>query len=156
MKPMFCYIVRAKQADGSSVFKIGMAGDVQKRLRSLQSGYPFVLTLEWQTPGGRETELELHDIFDEHRIQGEWFRCSAESEKLLDDLKRDGIRDFDSEFRAWLQKNLKGTDFEISNWVTLYSMMQAIQGRLRRIEKRLGLREDKPRVGLRVIAGMGE
>lgn len=99
--PDFVYIIRAKQPDGTSVLKIGTSTDVEKRLASLQTGYPFALSLVARWLGGRETELSLHLKFDKHRIQGEWFRSCAESEKLIEELIATGVLDLDVDQRKW-------------------------------------------------------
>lgn len=54
--------------------KIGTAGDVERRLRSLQSGNPVTLVLLGAMPAWGGEESELHAAFAEHRIRGEWFR----------------------------------------------------------------------------------
>lgn len=60
-------------AEGSSVVKIGHAGDVPKRLREIQVGNPVALSTLWVTPGSRPLESKLHVRFARFRLQGEWF-----------------------------------------------------------------------------------
>ncbi|MCX4581352.1 GIY-YIG nuclease family protein [Streptomyces sp. NBC_01571] len=53
--------------------KIGTASDVAARLRDLQCGSPVRLHVMWQTRGGRDLELALHQRFSAYRVHGEWF-----------------------------------------------------------------------------------
>jgi hypothetical protein len=57
--------------------KIGIAIDVDSRLKGLQTGCPFELLLRYKikVPKGMERNLEksLHEKFDRYRVQGEWF-----------------------------------------------------------------------------------
>ena len=58
--------------EGSPLVKIGYtSAEPKDRLRGMQTGLPFELTLLWFTKG--DFEDELHDIFAEHRVRGEWF-----------------------------------------------------------------------------------
>lgn len=53
--------------------KIGLSGDPEKRLRSMQSGSPVPLVLLHTEAGDFEREMELHHRFDLYRVRGEWF-----------------------------------------------------------------------------------
>lgn len=58
--------------------KIGTAGDVDTRLKSIQTGLPWPVRKLLLIKGGRGTERELHEQFSEYRLRGEWFvRSSA-------------------------------------------------------------------------------
>lgn len=58
---------------GASVVKIGVARDVESRLRGIQNGNPAKLEVLWRTPGSYDLEGELHKKFRRFRKQGEWF-----------------------------------------------------------------------------------
>jgi hypothetical protein len=49
-----------------------------KRLADMQTGCPKELRLLGQTEGDRHKETELHHVFREHWIRGEWFRPHPE------------------------------------------------------------------------------
>ena len=57
----------------TSEIKIGMAIDVQARLKGLQTAHPVKLELLAFTIGGREQEKAYHATFADHRLHGEWF-----------------------------------------------------------------------------------
>ena len=63
--------------------KVGISSSPADRLRTLQTGCPFKLTLfqQWEC-GDRDNALEHEDIFggvcDDARIIGEWFDMTAE------------------------------------------------------------------------------
>ena len=58
---------------GSGPIKIGIAVDVEKRRRSLQTAHPFPLTLLATCGGGKTQESAYHERFAEFRQEGEWF-----------------------------------------------------------------------------------
>jgi hypothetical protein len=59
--------------------KIGFTKhDVEKRIKSLQTGSASELTLIAKHPGSIDTERALHERFAMDRIQGEWFNVSDE------------------------------------------------------------------------------
>lgn len=58
---------------GTRPVKIGQAGDVASRLRSLQTSNPYKLKVLWRTPGDKGLERTLHNRFAKYRTQGEWF-----------------------------------------------------------------------------------
>lgn len=66
--------------------KIGVAQHPEKRLRQLQTAYPFPLKLLAVVKGAAPQEPEYHGRFAAHRLRGEWFeRCPeilAEIERL--------------------------------------------------------------------------
>lgn len=53
--------------------KIGMAGNVEKRLAQLRTGSPDDFEVLGTIPGDRETERALHARFDHLRHCREWF-----------------------------------------------------------------------------------
>lgn len=60
--------------------KIGKAKDVSTRFYQLQCAHPETLTLLCVIEGDKDKEDELHDLFLNLKIRGEWF--SPESELL--------------------------------------------------------------------------
>lgn len=70
--PAHVYVISAQ---GHRAVKIGFAAKPLTRLRDLQTGCPFRLTLEWSFPtyGAPEVETALHRRFAAQRVQGEWF-----------------------------------------------------------------------------------
>ncbi|MFD7488693.1 GIY-YIG nuclease family protein [Streptomyces mirabilis] len=53
--------------------KIGVAKDIARRIKSLQSGSATTLELRWSARGGFPLERYLHEQFDTRRTHGEWF-----------------------------------------------------------------------------------
>jgi Meiotically Up-regulated Gene 113 (MUG113) protein/AAA domain-containing protein len=60
----------------AGLIKIGIAYDVEARLKALQSNTGDRLHLLLAIPGGRAKEAELHQRFSADRVRGEWFRPS--------------------------------------------------------------------------------
>lgn len=62
--------------ESTSLYKIGKAKDVKKRMKQLQTGASFSLVLiaEFQT-GQEESKLEkaIHRRFSHYKTKGEWF-----------------------------------------------------------------------------------
>jgi hypothetical protein len=65
--------------------KIGIAKNVEKRLRELQIGCPHKLDLIGLVEGGREIEAAYHKRFRKLRASGEWFRLAP---PLTDEITR--------------------------------------------------------------------
>nr|WP_272924116.1 MULTISPECIES: GIY-YIG nuclease family protein [unclassified Streptomyces] len=63
--------------------KIGVANDVEVRVRELQIGSPVPLYLIWKTRGGQALERDLHERFAPYRIHGEWFDFGDENPAAL-------------------------------------------------------------------------
>lgn len=67
--PVSTYVIGI---EGSPLVKIGYTSVTpHERRGALQTGLPFELTLLWSAPGDFETQL--HDMFEEYRVRGEWF-----------------------------------------------------------------------------------
>jgi hypothetical protein len=79
--------------------KIGVAGDISKRLRALQIGSASPIALRWSTPGGYPLERHLHETFDKRRISGEWFdfRRVADPVKKIAEAANIFLKQFDSD-----------------------------------------------------------
>lgn len=61
-------------SNGQGLVKIGRSKDVQKRLKSLQTGSPHPLEIIRTFEGEGGAELWFHKEFEERRVHGEWFR----------------------------------------------------------------------------------
>lgn len=73
----FVYLIKAGKRKGVAV-KIGIAGDVHKRLAELQTGNPYELRCVGTIPFDNkeqayEMEQFLHHVYANRRLQGEWF-----------------------------------------------------------------------------------
>lgn len=66
--------------------KIGVAVDVEERLRTLQCGSPFELRLIARVPGGYDLEADLHRRLCEHRLHGEWFANTPVVLRVLEEV----------------------------------------------------------------------
>ena len=53
--------------------KIGVAEDPNKRVKELQTGNPFKLSLAKVIDGSYEEEKQLHDMLHLYQINGEWY-----------------------------------------------------------------------------------
>ena len=58
--------------------KIGIAKNIGRRMRSLQTSLPHEIKLICWEVGGRAEECALHSRFANSHIRGEWFSYSAE------------------------------------------------------------------------------
>lgn len=63
------------KSDETKEIKIGYtSGEVEKRLKSLQTGHPYKLQVLATMPGSRDDEKNLHERFASSRLSGEWFK----------------------------------------------------------------------------------
>lgn len=88
----YLYLVKAQ---GTSIFKIGIASDVDDRLATMQIGSPLKLELlrAVKRSDARKVEAQLHQKFDEYRSHGEWFSLpESDATKAFDDIS--GASDF--------------------------------------------------------------
>lgn len=69
------YFIRSGQC---GPVKIGIAKDVQTRLRGLQTGHHETLHLMRVVNGGSQEERWLHDHYRSNRLAGEWFNFSPD------------------------------------------------------------------------------
>lgn len=54
--------------------KIGRSVEPLKRMKVLQAGHPHELKLLGVIRGGADLEFQIHDLFKENRLEGEWFK----------------------------------------------------------------------------------
>ena len=59
------------------------------RLKALQIGNPYELSIELLVDGGHDVEGELHDMFSAARVRGEWFRAPPEEVTYM--LESNGV-----------------------------------------------------------------
>lgn len=95
------YIYLIENTVGEEVrYKIGYAGNIEKRLKQLQTGNPGLMNVVriYKTSWGRILEKTLHDKYSKFNIQNEWFILNKQQidtfikecekkEKILDSLK---------------------------------------------------------------------
>lgn len=83
-KEKFIYFISSDE-----LTKIGISEDPQKRIKTLQVGNPIKLEL-MATIGkaNRNLESQIHEYFNDERINGEWFRIGLiELIQFLDEFK---------------------------------------------------------------------
>ena len=73
--------------------KIGLAKDPEKRVTALQVSSPYALRLIYATPGGANTEREIHREYNRYRIRGEWFHPC---DQIFEDIEQ---------FKKWDKRN---------------------------------------------------
>jgi hypothetical protein len=76
---LYTYII---QGDPTTPVKIGRTEDVARRLADLQTANPMTLRVLLVRDG--DHEAELHQLFAEDRIQGEWFHFSTRIRRYLE------------------------------------------------------------------------
>jgi hypothetical protein len=77
----YLYLIRCDE-----FVKIGIACDVKNRLKTLQTGNPYPLTLidSFEFDDAVRVESVLHRKYDHARMRGEWFKLTdAELEELI-------------------------------------------------------------------------
>ena len=76
----FLYVVSFIDTSDNIFYKIGIAKDHRSRLATRQTSIPFDLKIELicYVQNMRNDEKELHQIFKEKRIRGEWFKLDKE------------------------------------------------------------------------------
>lgn len=61
----------------NSLVKIGRSVDVDRRFGDIQRMAPVRLEILWKTEGDWRLESQLHRVFRERRVHGEWFDFSG-------------------------------------------------------------------------------
>jgi hypothetical protein len=80
--PQLVYFIGAQ----SGPIKIGIAGNVQNRLKGLQTGHHEKLELLATCEGGQSLERDYHKRFASRRLNGEWFERCPEIEGEIERL----------------------------------------------------------------------
>ncbi|WP_328842872.1 GIY-YIG nuclease family protein [Streptomyces sp. NBC_00258] len=88
------YVVSSE--DNPKAVKIGVATEIEGRMKSLQAGSASPLVLRWSARGGFLLERHLHDRFDQRRINGEWFdfRRVADPVEVIVEAADEFLRQF--------------------------------------------------------------
>lgn len=79
------------EADGDSPVKIGYSAWPKRRLSCLQVSSPVELSILAKIWCLSQWEKELHDVFRESRVRGEWFRRTPKLMRVIEATKS---RDF--------------------------------------------------------------
>lgn len=74
------YVVSSEAAP--RMLKIGVTGNLQQRLKTLQTGSGSPLIARWTSPGGGRLERDLHSEFSARAVGGEWFDFSDVDEPV--------------------------------------------------------------------------
>ena len=78
------YFIKMDQTD---IVKIGYAHDPFKRLKSLQTGNPFKLSIFYTMDGDCRLEKDIHDLFLDYKMYGEWFKCHDLVVEFIEHIK---------------------------------------------------------------------
>ncbi len=65
-------------AECRGYYKVGIAKDPDARLKDLQTGNPYPITLIKTWPGRSDLEKEVHDMLEQFHHRGEWFEGACE------------------------------------------------------------------------------
>ena len=81
-KLKYLYIIKPK---GLSYYKIGIATDVEQRIKSLQTGCPTQLHCLYKKEFNSTIKLEkmIHNKFKNKKTHGEWFRLNIKDVNML-------------------------------------------------------------------------
>lgn len=80
---------------GISVVKIGISKNPWARLAELQTGNPEKLQVVATVKTDRSSEVEIHDILKDARVNGEWFRYTELLDLLLAKIENKSIKNYD-------------------------------------------------------------
>lgn len=80
------------------VVKIGFSKDPIKRLRGIQTNFPWPLEIYGAEPGSEEIEKALHKLFVGYRVNGEWFKVKGPVKKFVEDIADDAVSALDRAF----------------------------------------------------------
>lgn len=74
-KPGYIYVIK-----GGDYYKIGRTGNMTQRMKSFSKSIPsnFDLVCSWRVDDMVQEEKELHEIFSESRVRGEWFSLNED------------------------------------------------------------------------------
>lgn len=84
-KDGYVYVVYFRDSNKETFFKVGLATDIRNRFRQHQTSIPFKLyiAISYYTEDMRQEEKELHKIFNDKRIQGEWFKLTKKDLNIV-------------------------------------------------------------------------
>lgn len=69
--------------------KIGFTEDLHGRVKTLQTGNPFLLRILGTIRGGKRTEEKIHRYLSADRLMGEWFASSPRTMGVVHRFKGD-------------------------------------------------------------------
>lgn len=72
--------------------KIGFSTDINKRIKSLQTGCPFKIEILAIITGSYEIEKQLHLKYKKYNTTGEWFRIEEDLEIDLNNFENDLLK----------------------------------------------------------------
>lgn len=75
--------------DSAGNIKIGTTTNLHQRLIDLNIAHAVPLELVFSGYGGRVIEHEIHDMFKEHRLTGEWFNPAQDIFDFIEEWKLD-------------------------------------------------------------------
>jgi hypothetical protein len=85
MNNIYCYFI---QEGINGNIKIGVTKSIKSRLITLQTANSEKLRLLGYVVGNKEKESELHRLFIEYRVQGEFFKVNQE---LIDYINENNL-----------------------------------------------------------------
>lgn len=74
--------------------KIGISNNPLKRLQTLQTGNSTSLSLEYLIDSNKYSENQIHSLFSNFRLQGEWFKLD---QSIIDFFKINGFEFIDTD-----------------------------------------------------------
>lgn len=92
------------QAHQTGLIKIGYTKSIISRFKSLQNQTSDFLILLIHMSGTRKLERDLHEMFAEYRLQGEWFAPGERLLGLIDELRQNCDPErlaLSENFKAW-------------------------------------------------------
>lgn len=81
----FCYFFGNRK---QGVVKIGVTKDMFRRLKEVQTGFPYNLKILGYIESRKplKTESKMHQYYRRFNLRGEWFRLTDRIEEFLDEL----------------------------------------------------------------------
>ena len=120
------YLIKAEE---TNLYKIGYtAGATENRIKSMQTGCPYKLSIIEEINGTLEKEKWLHKIYKKNRKQGEWFEFDKETlkkvcKKMVSRMPKDSDPERSTEaFRDMYEGFIKekdSCDFSMENFLYL-------------------------------------
>ncbi len=99
--------------------KIGVATDVDRRLKALQIGCPDKLNLIGTMNGGFTEERELHRKLRGHRIRGEWYHLNSKVWHEISGLIHQGSTYRERPFEFTIGRRVTHPDYGLGKIILL-------------------------------------
>lgn len=80
------FISSAQEPDVGDVVKIGIASNLDARLKAIQTHQPETMYVVGTLPGGVELEREIHKQFQHCRMRGEWFKVTEDLLAFMEEV----------------------------------------------------------------------